>query len=306
MTAGPQSTVGIFYIRPALPAQNHLHALCLMRFTKFGMIRALVALALESPSNPSKPSFFSSLALFSEAPHDEHQKTGCHSGCSDHFPGFIDASTGCLHCHRRQRLRRPLRSPLVTSKVDFRSMATCSPRGSGNSASITLPDAGHSLNGSWIDLGQASGQRVDILFALPANPTFSTSGIKDGAASDGVSAVLSGSTGGYIDPSLSISTPPCRPWRKTGKRESGSPPQRFVHIPDAIPEPTSLSLLGLALAGVAAARRKTAASSPSPPPAVSGAAPSLALPKRLIAAHKVFCNSGMSLRYWQRYVCDVG
>jgi hypothetical protein len=70
--------------------------------------------------------------------------------------------------------------------------------GLGDSGSITFPDGGHSISGSWIDLGVTPpGARVDVLFADTAAPTAVTSGIEMGASTDGFLATLSGSFGGF-------------------------------------------------------------------------------------------------------------
>ena len=131
--------------------------------------------------------------------------------------------------------------------------------GLGNSGSITLADGGYSISGNWIDLGQADGTRVDLLFALPGNPTFSTSGIEFGASSDGTNATLGGSFGGYVDPSLYFSTglPTLAQDGQTGT--AGMPFLSVSFISEnPIPEPATLALVGLALAGISGARRKTA------------------------------------------------
>lgn len=131
--------------------------------------------------------------------------------------------------------------------------------GLGNSNSITLPDGGYSISGSWIDLGLAAGTRVDILFALPGNPTFSTSGIEFGAVAGGVGAQLAGSFGGFVDPTLYFSTAlPTLP--QDGATANGSTAFLTVSFKSeaaAVPEPGTLSLLGLALFGMLLRRRSS-------------------------------------------------
>src|SRR5690349_10992276 len=65
--------------------------------------------------------------------------------------------------------------------------------GLGESAANTLPDASHTIPGSWIDEGAANGASLDVLFALAVLPTDVTSGITFDATSDGFFASLVGS-----------------------------------------------------------------------------------------------------------------
>lgn len=131
--------------------------------------------------------------------------------------------------------------------------------GLGNSGSITLTDGGYSISGSWIDLGQAGGSRVDLLFALPGNPTFATSGIEFDANTDGFNATLDGTFGGYINPSLYFSTglPTLAQNGQTGTAVVPFLSVSFISE-NPIPEPATLALVGLALAGISGVRRKTA------------------------------------------------
>ena len=130
--------------------------------------------------------------------------------------------------------------------------------GLGNSGSLTLADGGFSISGSWIDLGEAAGSRLDLLFALFGNPGFTTSGIEFGVGSDGFFGTLNGSFGGYVDPSLYFFTgqPTLEQNGQTGYGSVAYLSVSFVS--EAVPEPGSLALAGLALAGVAALRRRTA------------------------------------------------
>ena len=130
--------------------------------------------------------------------------------------------------------------------------------GLGNSGSLTLNDGGFNISGSWIDLGGASGARVDLLFALFGNPTFATSGIEFGATSDGFLGTLSGSFGGYLDP-FSYFFTGLPTLGQDGQTAYGSMAYLSVSfVSEAVPEPGSLALAGLALAGLATLRRKVA------------------------------------------------
>lgn len=131
--------------------------------------------------------------------------------------------------------------------------------GLGNSASITLADGGYSISGTWIDLGGAHGQRVDILFALPTDVTFSTSGIEFGATSDDGEATLGGSFGGFVGPSLYFFTG-LPTVAQDGHTEIGGIAFLSVSFKsEAVPAPATALLLASLIPGVAAIRRRRVA-----------------------------------------------
>lgn len=129
--------------------------------------------------------------------------------------------------------------------------------GLGASASITLPDEGYLIDGSWIDLGAAADTRVDILFALPIDPTFATSGIEFAATSDGFTATLAGSIGAFVDPSLYFSTP-LPTHLQDGRTMLGS--TAFLSVAfvseGVLPEPGSLALASMPLLYLAVLRMR--------------------------------------------------
>lgn len=129
--------------------------------------------------------------------------------------------------------------------------------GLANSGSITLPDGGYSISGRWIDRGAADGQRLDILFALASDPTFSTSGVEFGATSDGATATLGGSFGGFVDPSLYFFTG-LPTFAQDGHTELGGIAFLSVSFKSeaVVPAPGSLALTGLALLGLPLLRRR--------------------------------------------------
>ncbi len=132
--------------------------------------------------------------------------------------------------------------------------------GLGSSGSITFPDGGHSISGSWIDLGATpAGARVDLLFALASDPAFATSGIEFAASTDGFFGTLGGSFGGFIDPTLYFATPlPTTP--QDGHTEFGSVPFLSVSFKSeaVLPTPGTLALTGLLLVGLPLLRRRVA------------------------------------------------
>jgi len=127
--------------------------------------------------------------------------------------------------------------------------------GIGDSGSITLLDGGHGISGSWIDLGTADGTRVDLLFALATNPGFTTSGLEFGAISDGSLATLTGSFGGYIDPSLYFATalPTLGQNGQTGYAGTGF---LSVSFRSEVPVPATALLLVIGALGAAFARKR--------------------------------------------------
>jgi hypothetical protein len=126
--------------------------------------------------------------------------------------------------------------------------------GLGNSFTETLPDAGYTIQGTWIDLGQASG-RVDLLFAFPSAPFNVTSGVEFGMRSDGSKGTLNGSFGGLTGTTYFPATVPTFP--QDGSSASGTPPFLSVQFTSesAVPEPSSF-LLALPAALLFFRRRK--------------------------------------------------
>jgi hypothetical protein len=118
--------------------------------------------------------------------------------------------------------------------------------GLGDSGSITFADAGFTISGTWIDLGDADGDRVDVLFALPGAPTMVTSGVEFGASSDGLNATLNGSFGGFTG----------LPYFGTGlatfdqNGQTVNDGMAFLSVSftsEAVPEPATLLLVGSGL-----------------------------------------------------------
>ncbi|MBX9583347.1 MAG: PEP-CTERM sorting domain-containing protein [Gemmataceae bacterium] len=132
--------------------------------------------------------------------------------------------------------------------------------GLGDSGSITLPDGGYLIAGSWIDLGEAGGDRVDVSFALSTDPTAVTSGVEFGAGSDGFFATLTGSFGGFTGFPYFFTADPTFP--QDGSTVpfgvaflSGSFTSEAAE-PAAVPEPATLALVAGVVPFAAAVRRR--------------------------------------------------
>jgi hypothetical protein len=129
--------------------------------------------------------------------------------------------------------------------------------GLGASASRTLPDGGYNISGSWIDLGLADGGRVDVPFALLSNPTGATSGVEFGATSDGFTATLSGSFGGFDN--FVYFTTVLATFTQNGQTIAFDLPflggEFISEAPGDVPAPAALALYGFGLAALGLRRR---------------------------------------------------
>jgi len=132
--------------------------------------------------------------------------------------------------------------------------------GSGNS--ITLPDAGYTLSGKWIDLGLTTpGSQVRLLFVDAGDPTAVMSGVELTANSDGFLGDTFGSSGGYTGiPYFFVAE---LTYPQNGPTQNGSFPFlsiSFTPEHPGVPDGGSSALLLALAAGTLsfAARRKSA------------------------------------------------
>jgi len=129
--------------------------------------------------------------------------------------------------------------------------------GLGNSGSVTLADSAYNLSGSWIDLGQAANGFLGLYFALAGDPTSVTSGIALYSSSDGTWATLNGgsSFGAFFGITYFTTGDPTLV--QNGQTGYGGLPYLSVEFTsESVPEPASVALVGLGLAGLGFARRQ--------------------------------------------------
>lgn len=124
--------------------------------------------------------------------------------------------------------------------------------GLGDSGSITLPDDGYSIDGKWIDLGQAGGA-VNLYFAFPDGSDQITSGFQARATTDGEYGTIGGSFGGFTGFTYFLNPPPNF---NQGEIADGSFPFLSIRfISEPVPAPGALALLGLGVLGLGLRRR---------------------------------------------------
>ena len=135
--------------------------------------------------------------------------------------------------------------------------------GLGNSASITLVDGIYDFMGTYTDLNQASSFDINILFALSGTPEVATSGIELSGSNDN-SANVAGLITGFTDSSSGFLTalPTLVQNGQTGTANLSLLTVTFISenavSANPIPEPATMALIGLGVAGIAALRRKIA------------------------------------------------
>lgn len=139
--------------------------------------------------------------------------------------------------------------------------------GIGGRGSITLTDGLYNISGRYLDLGQTSGRaRIPILFGFSSNPAVATSGTELGFEIDAAFVTVSGLVVGFTEPATLFDTLSLPTLEQNGQTGTGSSPFLTVSFisestvtGNPVSEPATMALMGLGLAGIAAAiRRKPA------------------------------------------------